>query len=302
MGQQWMCVPPKKGGRPCQGKSVRTHPCNTQPCPGNAAKNKKSLKNKNNTTLKPIVKSMPFSRRPQNYIKCVIKEYDVFYTTENPSITKKELSNMHPDLRKGKAFIKRPARIIMNTNTISIFNDDNFKNAVFTFNLKRTEIAPQKKEKCCFDLQSGKQQYTICGGFGQPCAGSTKGETFVSAWVKDFNLFKTGCFQNLKIKMWKNNMAKKAIKDAMGAAGLGGLNDRANLIKKKVQEKSMGEFNKKMQNTENTAMKAMKREFDIEKMLQAELQLKADLESKGLLNLKKREQKKKRMFTKSLKK
>merc|ERR1712160_107321 len=222
----------------------------------------------------------------------VIKEYDVFYTTENPSITKKELANMHPDLRKAKAFIKRPARIIMNTNTISIFNDDN---------LKRTEIAPQKKEKCCFDLQSGKQQYTICGGFGQPCAGSTKGETFVSAWVKDFNLFKTGCFQNLKIKMWKNSLAKKAIKDAMGAAGLGGLNDRANLIKKKVQEKSMGEFNKKMQNTENTAMKAMKREFDIEKMLQAELQLKADLESKGLLNLKKREQKKKECLQKALK-
>merc|ERR1711957_413140 len=41
--------------------------------------------------------------------------------------------------------------------------------------------------------------------------------------------------------------------------------------------------------------------FDIEKMLQAELQLKADLESKGLLNLKKREQKKKECLQKALK-
>jgi len=31
--QQWMCVPPQNGGKPCDGEAVRTKPCNTQECP-----------------------------------------------------------------------------------------------------------------------------------------------------------------------------------------------------------------------------------------------------------------------------
>ena len=282
--QQWMCVPPKKGGRKCQGKPVRTRPCNTQPCPGTKCSKTKKSKN-GNKVLKPIIKSMPFSKRPQNYIKCQIKEYDVFYMT----IMK---------LKSGKnKNTKRPARLIMNTHTISIYNDDNYKNSVFSFELKRTAIAPKKSQKCCFELQNSKDAYTICGGFGQPCGGNT----FVNQWIKDFNLFKTGCYENLKIKLWKKSMAKRAIKNAMDAAGLGGLNDRAKLLQKKVHEKQMDQWNKNIQKTQNTAMKAMKREFDIEKMLQQELQLKAELESKKLVTLKKREQKKKECLLKALK-
>merc|ERR1712032_371763 len=32
--QQWMCVPPKSGGKKCQGKSIKTKKCNTSKCPG----------------------------------------------------------------------------------------------------------------------------------------------------------------------------------------------------------------------------------------------------------------------------
>jgi len=31
--QQWMCIPPKNGGQPCEGEAVRTKACNTQECP-----------------------------------------------------------------------------------------------------------------------------------------------------------------------------------------------------------------------------------------------------------------------------
>ena len=31
--QQWMCIPPKRGGKPCVGQAIRTKPCNRQPCP-----------------------------------------------------------------------------------------------------------------------------------------------------------------------------------------------------------------------------------------------------------------------------
>lgn len=290
--QQWMCVPPKKNGKKCVGKPIRTKPCNTQPCPGTIGlKGEYTHSAGPNKVLKPIIKSMPFSKRPQNYLKCVIKENDVFYMMEN--------ENEKDPKKKGKK-IKRPSRIVMNTHTISVFNDDNYKEAVFTFDLKRTLIAPKKKDKCCFELQSGREEFTICGGFGQPC-GPSSNPKFVNEWVKDFNLFKIGCYEDLKKKNWKNEMAKKAMKDAMDAAGLGGLADRANLIKKKVEKKQIDEWNKKLQNTQSAAMKAMKREFDIEKMLQQELQLKAELEAKKLLNLKKREQKKKDCLEKALK-
>jgi len=285
--QQWMCVPPKKGGKKCVGQPIRTKPCNTKPCPGNKAlKNEYTKSGPPNKVLKPIIKSMPFSERPQNFLKCVIKENDVFYLKENKN-------------KKGKK-LKIPSRIVMNTHSISVFTDDNYKNSVFSFDLKKTEITPKKKEKCCFDLQNGREEFTICGGFGQPC-GPSSNPKFVNGWVKDFNLFKIGCYENLKIKNWKQEQTKKAMKDAMDAAGLGGLNDRANLIKKNIKKKQADEWSKKLQNTQSAAMKAMKREFDIEKMLQQELQLKAELEAKKLLALKKREEKKKECLEKALK-
>jgi len=291
--QQWMCVPPKKGGKKCAGKPVRTRPCNSQPCPGTKGLSNEYSKNGGmNKTLKPIIKSMPFSKRPQNYLKCQVKENDVFYMQPDPKDPKSKIG-------KGRKQ-KRPSRIVMNTNTISIFNDDNYKNAVFSFDLKNTLIAPLKKDKCCFELQSGRESYTICGGFGQAC-GTSSNPKFVNEWVKHFNLFKIGCYDNLKIKNWKEEQAKKALKDAMDAAGLGGLADRANLINKKIKKKQADEWNKKLGNTQAAAMKAMKREFDIEKMLQQELQLKAELEAKKLLNLKKRELRKKECLEKALK-
>ena len=60
-----MCVPPKTGGKPCDGEPIMTKPCNTQPCPVT----KELVQTQQNKTdnLKPIVKIMPFSTRPQRY-------------------------------------------------------------------------------------------------------------------------------------------------------------------------------------------------------------------------------------------
>ena len=285
--QHWMCVPPKKGGKKCKGQAVRTEPCNTQPCPGTIGLLNTSVSTKGQVpgvVLNPIVKSFPFSKRPQNYLKCQIKENDVFYLIDGPDNKK----------------IKRPSRIVMNTHTISIYHDDSYKTAAFAFDLKNTLISPKKDDKCCFDLLNGRLGYTICGGFGQLC-GTSSNPKFVNEWVSDFNLFKVGCYENLKIKNWKSEQSKKAMADALEAAGVGGLSDRANLIKKRIEEKKMDEWNKKLQNTQSQAMKLMKREFDIEKMLQQELQLKAELEAKELMELKRREQAKKECLEKAFK-
>lgn len=62
---QRMCVPPKNGGKACDGSSVVTKPCNIQPCP-EVKVLKDALKN-NETVRKPIIKIVPFSNRPQRY-------------------------------------------------------------------------------------------------------------------------------------------------------------------------------------------------------------------------------------------
>jgi len=71
--QQLMCVPPKDGGKNCEGQSIRSRPCNKQPCPTekNLKKVKLNLKKlgENGTTLKPIVKAMRVSQRPTRYDK-----------------------------------------------------------------------------------------------------------------------------------------------------------------------------------------------------------------------------------------
>jgi hypothetical protein len=279
--QQWMCVPPKKGGRKCIGKPVRTRPCNSQPCPIT-----KTIDFTKNKVLTPIIKSMPFSLRPQNYIKCHIKENDVFYM----------LNINNGNESENKSF-KRPARLVMNTHTITVFNDDNYKDVVFSFNLLKTSFAENKSDKCCFDLINGKYNYTICGSFGQPC----KGRNFVFEWKKDFNYFKFDCYKILKEQLYKKATIKKALKKAVNDAGLGAISDRIKLIKKNVDARQIDQWNLKIQKTENNSFKVIKKEIDIEKMLQRELQLKAELESKQLLDLKKREQRKKECLEKAIK-
>ena len=111
-------------------------------------------------------------------MKCVVKENDVLYMN-----------------RKVSKDLKTPSRIVINTRTVSLFTDENFKDNIFSFNLKETIFTPFKKDKCCFNLESGTQQFTICGGFGQRCGGGKEKYSFFEEWRKHFNLFKYGCFE-----------------------------------------------------------------------------------------------------------
>jgi len=127
----------------------------------------------------------------------------------------------------------------LNRRTISVFTDEEFKNNVFSFNIKQTEFTPYSKDKCCFNLESGSDLYTICGGFGQRCGGGREKYSFFQDWRKDFNLFKFGCFEKFKHENFLAAMAKKAAREAREAAGIANMEDRANLIKKKLKKKEM---------------------------------------------------------------
>lgn len=70
-----MCVPPKNGGKPCEGESILKRPCNKEPCPEISKRDSKSKietaidgDNKKDT----IIKVMPFSSRYQRYTVSII--------------------------------------------------------------------------------------------------------------------------------------------------------------------------------------------------------------------------------------
>jgi len=176
--QQWVCIPPRRNGRACVGAPIRTRPCNEQPCPLSNEYGTSFQANENNTVLPPVYKMIPFSNRPQRYIKCQIKESDVLY---------KDWSNPHL-----KEPVKTPARLVMNNATISLYQDEAYTSSLFTFRLQLTTISKDQKDECCFVLKSNNQRFELCS-FEKDC-GTPKKPKFYNDWSKDFSFFASSCY------------------------------------------------------------------------------------------------------------
>ena len=71
--QQWMCIQPRPGGKPCVGSPILTRECNINPCPKYGI-SKKESNFEEEIELKPIIETRPFSQRKQQRILCKIRE------------------------------------------------------------------------------------------------------------------------------------------------------------------------------------------------------------------------------------
>ncbi len=277
--QQWMCVPPKKDGRPCLGEAIRKKPCNINPCPKFLGYDGK--KKKEELTLTPIIKSMPFSARPQRYIKCEVKESDVFYlrydTAENI----------------GKP-VKYPARLILNNRTIALYTDDSLEDSVFTFNLPDLDITKSDYSHCCIDLFSMNKKETICG-FDQLC-GTPENPLFLKSWQADIDLFSKKCYNHLK----KNDIGDQNGNDKGKGPGLQ-INDRRKIIRHNLKKMEHNGLLKKIGKAQDTSLKAIKKELKMEDLIRREMMLKAQEELKNLLALKKKEEFKRDCLLRALK-
>jgi len=172
--QQFMCVPPKNGGKPCKGKSIRTKPCNTQKCP-KASYLLKILGGKASEVAKPVFKVAPFSVRPQRFSKCLIKDSDAFIENMNKETNSK---------------VKFPVRVVMNNQTVSVFQDDSYKNRIYTF-LFENSIITTDTEFCCIKLQDSFKIIKLCG-YESMCGDRIK-NPWSKQWEKDYNFFKYQC-------------------------------------------------------------------------------------------------------------
>ncbi len=264
--QQWMCVPPKSGGKPCKGPAVRTKKCNEQPCP--SVNNLLTLTQKNDRFIapKPIVKVGPFSNRPQRYSKCYVKENDAFIN-EFEKIS--------------KTWVKRPIRIVMNNHTISIFKDDTYQEMAFTFELAKTKFVLLNK-LCCFEIEDSYKNATICS-YDSEC--DKVNNNWANTWSEDFKLFKYQCHTGLQsgiITPADEESIEDKLNSDMSEAQLETANQQAAEVKKQQLGKQIRKYEKKQKKVEDTGFKVLSKEIELENMVQKEEQEKEENEQKKM--------------------
>lgn len=257
---QRMCVPPKNGGKPCIGESIISKDCNTKPCP-KVIKTQEMLKsqNSNNTqTLKPIIKIMPFSNKPQRYTKCVIKEGDLLYIKNIDEEDKKQNEVMK---LTDMSTIKIPVKAIMNNRTMTLFSGEDYDTHVMTFLLKNTRFAKDAKNEECFIItEDTEKQAILC-----PLLNSKK---IIEEWDYDFHLFKYQCNYN-RPEHVIDEFQKK-------------LNEKMKDVKKsllteeqeKLRQNSLNFEETKMENsiksTNKVALQAIQKEVNLEELIKQE--------------------------------
>jgi hypothetical protein len=270
--QHLMCVPPKNGGKPCEGEALRSKPCNPQPCPSiNEAAAVLPSQGREKVN-KAIVKMMPISSRPLRYDKCHLKESDALFTKFKPGVGITE----NP--------MKIPARVVMNEKSVTIFTDETLATEIGTFIIEKTSLKLLTEKPNCFYLESE----TIKGEFCNLDASSKV--SFTDEWNYDFNLFKIQCHTErdvIKLNQKEEQELQNELDKKIDSAKLDVLSERTKRIKQRAAETPIN----KIEKLQETTMMAMNKELKIDELLQREevereqaeereLKLKLELEKK----------------------
>ena len=276
---QRMCIPAKKGGKPCKGDALLVKPCNRQPCPKVTSKSEE-MKNKENTTiLKPIVKIMPFTNHPQRFTLCKIKESDMMIFDDG-----KDPIKQNEPLFRGKDIdsiggIKIPSRVVMNTKTLSIFAGDSFETLYLSFSIKKTKFYKIKNRKNCFKLIETASRYTTLCPYNAEVS-----STEFEAWETDFFTFRDKCSRpNKDLDGKEEKDLKKKIADSMEKAKQQTI-DEANEERKTKKAEKNDDNSSLVKETNTIAMKAIQKESNLEELIKQEAEEKNKAEEVALRN------------------
>ena len=247
--QQWMCVPPKFGGKDCEGPAIKNKPCNTQPCPEVST----VIKPEKNKTLilQPIVKTGRFTLRPQRYSKCQIKENDAFLATYDPFL---------------KADNKLPIRLVMNNSTVAVYKDETYNDHYYTYDLKDTSIYSDAKNLCCLFFRDNYKRTKLCS-YNEYCEPTNK---WVTKWISDFNLFKNVC----RVGLGPVLITKQDIEEIDRIRGDEDGEDQYRKMKATLLEDEVKVYERNIKDNQKTGLIAIQKENLLEKMIKTEEQQK----------------------------
>jgi len=264
---QRMCIPPKKGGKPCVGDAILVKPCNTHPCP-KVSNTSEVIKEKQNVeVLKPIVKIMPFTNHPQRFTLCKIKESDMMIFEDG-----KDPIKQNEPLFRGKKIdssygIQIPSRVVMNRKTISIFAGQEFETLYMSFSLIKTRFLKVKNRKNCFKLYETASRYaTLC-----PYNAEVSSKEY-DQWEIDFFTFRDKCSRssNNELDEKSKKELEEKIKDKMEKARQQAIDEVTEERKHKKAQTNHEEISSLVKETQSTAMKAIEKENNLEELIKQE--------------------------------
>lgn len=268
-----MCVPPKKGGNPCQGQAVVTRMCNQQPCPGTNQIIDPNSPEAKIEVLKPKMSVLPFSDRPQRYDKCFLKESDLLLTIEN---------NYDPDKKTGKKIkvVQIPVRVVMNQYTISAFAGLNETDRKVSFDIKKVSFYSSIRDPTCFILKeygvpNNPLSKTHSLGEKAPiseaefCPFATASPEIKEEWDYDFHLFKHQCHEPKPITALLNDTEiEEELGKKKGQMRIDMVNEKKKKMLAKSEDSAATVYAKKVK---ENSLKAIEKEVKLEQMIENEI-------------------------------
>lgn len=259
----------------CQGKEILTRPCNPTPCPEYL----KELAKIKKDTPPPKVETRSITNRPEEYIKCNIKEKDMLMTKINEK----------------KEKFRIPVRVILNTKTVNIFLDpEDVSTNQGTFIVKETEFNKSKTNYECFILRSPSKSIELCPlnlsarDLSEEEIESIDNNSipeeklvFYNEWHYDFNLFK---FQCNKVDREKEFAAKleNDVKNKKRQIMLELEEEKNDFIAHSKKQEVKTKYVNKLASQEEIMYTAMKKEAEIERLIENEEKEKQNLRLRTL--------------------
>lgn len=261
-----MCVPPKNGGAPCEGKAIVTKPCNEQACP--ESKNSEEKETFANKLKDPNIKIMPFSSRPQRYDKCHLKESDVLFTASVPDKLQLTSKSMKTTV------VQIPVRLVMNQRTVAAYSGTEYTDLKVSFDIQKARFLASSRDRNCFVIQergsvkknsgNSKKKMLPANFEAEFCPFGMEASSLIkSEWDYDFNLFKYQCHEEREISPVESQEDEDELNKQKDQARL----DLISKKRKEVLEREEKESDYTTKKLKSQSFQAIQKELDMERMI-----------------------------------